>query len=166
MSDSGNPSIVVGNHRLTVFAQDAGFKFCVARADRDDREPYFSDVYQTADQAKDCALAYLNSRPSPHVSMTENWREQRSVRARQHLADTTSRLIELAKDATGAKNVTALRKVEAKAASTAKSMRLAIDRALHDRLSDSDIINAEGLRDQADRLLAAIQKRIAELKSG
>jgi hypothetical protein len=159
LSENGNPTLVVDDHRLTVFPQDDGYKFCAARADRDDRDPYFSDVYQSEEQAKDCAIAYLDGRPSPHVSLTENWREQRTIRARQHLDDTAARFSDVVRDAFDAVTVTDLRKVERKAVSTIKSLSLAVDRALHDGLSDNDVARAEALKAQAKRLLAAVQKR-------
>jgi hypothetical protein len=86
------------------------------------------------------------------------------MRAQEHLRETVARLSGLEAETRIAKNVTALRKIEAKAASTHKSMMLALDRALHDGLSPADIQTAERLRDTAVRLLSHVQDRIAALK--
>ncbi len=165
ISDNGNPTRVVGRNRVTVFAWDRGYKFCVADARHDDEDPFFSDPYETEEQAKDSALAYIAGRPSPHTSLVDDWQKQRTIRARNHLDETVARLAGLARDAIAAENITDLRKVEAKAASFVKSMGLALDRSPHNALSRSDISKAEQLRDQATRIQVAVQKRIEELKA-
>ena len=58
VSENGNPTLVYGDYRVTVFPQDRGWKYCVA--DELDRvDPIFSERYKTEEEAKVAALADL-----------------------------------------------------------------------------------------------------------
>lgn len=70
LSENGNPTLLAGSKRLTVFAQDGGWKYCIADID-DRKEPYFSDAYASELEAKEEALARFWGKPSRHLSITE-----------------------------------------------------------------------------------------------
>lgn len=57
-SENGNPIIISGNKRVTVFASNDGWKYCFAYI-TDEFEPYFSDIYTSKTEAKKEGLALL-----------------------------------------------------------------------------------------------------------
>ena len=69
-SENSNPTMVVDGTRITVFASDDGWKYCIAD-EGDDSAPYFSDPYETAEAAKYEALAHFDGSPSRHRPATE-----------------------------------------------------------------------------------------------
>lgn len=72
--ENGNPVLVVGSTRITVFQQDRGWKYCVA--DINDRQPsHFSDPYASQEIAMDEALAYFRGEPTRHTSINANGAE-------------------------------------------------------------------------------------------
>lgn len=164
-SEQGNATITTGNRRLTVFSHDGGYKFCVAKADRDDRNPYFSDVYASHADAMSAGKAYIDGRPSPIISQTSQWRDERRSRSRLYLQETAGRLKDLSGQIAQARNITDLRRIERKAESTAKAMSNQLGRALHDDLSIEDIERAERLKQTAEDLLKHVQETI-RIKKG
>ena len=115
ISENGNPTMVDGQIRITVFPQDRGWKFCIA--DVDDRDdPYFSDVYSTEVAAKEEALAHLRGEPPFHeplsASRTEDRRDQweAHIRARAVLIEEIQKLLSENPEL----GITALRKPETK----------------------------------------------------
>lgn len=57
-SERGNPTILHGRYRVTVFQQDGGWKYVLGDEDDND-EPYFSEKFQTEGAAKRAALREL-----------------------------------------------------------------------------------------------------------
>lgn len=55
LSENGNPTLLDGNVRFTVFPQDGGWKFVMADED-DEHEPYFSERYRSQEEAKAAAI--------------------------------------------------------------------------------------------------------------
>lgn len=162
VSENGNPTCVIGDRRLTVFEQDSGYKFCVARADRDDRNPYFSESYATEEAARFEAAAFVLGQPSRHKSLTEGRRDDRRQKADARLGEIEARIAKLGADAQSARNLTELRKVEKSAASTAKALTIALSRSTHDGLSAESIAEVERLQAQASALIDRIKALIAQ----
>lgn len=79
VSENGNPTLVEGSTRITVFQQDRGWKYCIA--DIDDRDaPHFSDAYATEREALEEALAHFRGEPSRHRSLSASIVEDRRRR--------------------------------------------------------------------------------------
>lgn len=100
-SDNGNPTLSIGNQRLTVFPHQEGYKFCIARSDRDEDSPYYSELYATPNAAREEGLRYLNGEPLRQPSLTAGWRAERHQRASERIAAAALDLRSLAKGATG-----------------------------------------------------------------
>jgi len=76
LSENGNPVLITGSSRITVFQQDRGWKYFIA--DINDRKPpLFSDPYNSQEAAMDEALAYLRGAPPRHASISDNRTEAR-----------------------------------------------------------------------------------------
>ena len=165
--------MVVDGTRITVFASDDGWKYCIAD-EGDDSAPYFSDPYETAEVAKHEALAFINGSPSQHRSIYERQREHRSQRRldswekaiherEQVIADVSDLLTR--EDL----NITALRKPEAKIASRLKALEWQISEYQNDGVRAELIAQAEkqkiALRELAQRVEARIAERKAKGKS-
>lgn len=165
-SEQGNATRIIGNRRLTIFPQDEGFKFCVAKADRDDHNPHFSELYTSHADARAAGLAFVEGRPSPVVSQTSVWRDERRSRSRLYLEETIGRLKDLAGETDQARNITDLRNIERKAESTIRGLSNQLSRVLHDDLSTDDIDRAERLKAVAEQLLQRVQDAITARKAG
>lgn len=50
-SDRGNPMMLYGGRRATVFPSDGGWKYCFAKGETDD-DPHFSDPYRSEEHMK------------------------------------------------------------------------------------------------------------------
>lgn len=68
VSENGNPVLVVGSSRITVFQQDRGWKYCIADIG-DQQQPHFSDPYASQQIAMDEALAHFRGEPARHASI-------------------------------------------------------------------------------------------------
>lgn len=185
VSQNGNPTMVVGGERITVFASDDGWKYCIAdesARDDDEYEPEFSDPYETVEAAKYEALAVINDRPSRHRSITERLREQTNEQWREHhrqrrldkwgtAIQEREQLIADISDLLTREdlNVTALRKPEAKIASRLKALGWQISEYHNDGVRAELIAQAEkqkiALRELAQRVEARIAERKAKGKS-
>lgn len=80
-SENGNPTGIHEGFRVTVFPSDGGWKYVLARADRDEAEPFFSEPYETVEAAKHEALADLEGAASRFQSITEQHRVKRKAEA-------------------------------------------------------------------------------------
>jgi hypothetical protein len=148
ISENGNPTMVDGQIRITVFPQDRGWKFCIA--DVDDRDdPYFSDVYSTEVASKEEALAHLRGEPPFHeplsASRTEDRRDQweAHIRARAVLIEEIQKLLSENPEL----GITALRKPETKVSSHLKQLKWQI--AEYQRAGVSASMIAQSKRQEA-----------------
>jgi hypothetical protein len=173
--------MVVGGERITVFASDNGWKYCIAdesARDDDAYEPDFSDPYETVEAAKYEALAVINDRPSRHRSITERRRKQEREQWREHhrqrrldrwkiaiqereqvIADISDLLRR--EDL----NITALRKPEAKIASRLKALGWQISTYHADGVGEEAIAQAEKQKIALRELAQRVEARIAERKA-
>lgn len=64
ISERGNATTVVDGVRITVFPQDGGWKYVLGWADDEDdeEEPFFSDRFDSEDEAKASALSHVEGR--------------------------------------------------------------------------------------------------------
>ena len=123
LSENGNPTVLKGSSRLTVFAQDRGWKFCIS--DVEDRgEPYFSEAYETKRQAQEEALSYVRGDTPRHQPLSVGCAENRRHRWEAHIRARDSEIEELQKylETNTDLRVTELRKPEAKIASLLKQI--------------------------------------------
>jgi hypothetical protein len=123
VSENGNPTLIEGSTRITVFQQDRGWKFCIA-AVNDREEPFFSEAYASEQEAREEALANLRGEPSRYQPLSVSFAEDRRQRWETHIRE-RSKVIEelqryLAENAD--LGITALRKPEAKIASHLKQI--------------------------------------------
>ena len=86
VSLKGNPTVVIDGKRITVFASKEGWKYVIAvEIARDDDEyelPDFSLPYETEEEAKYEALAFIDDRPSRYRSITEQraeWSDEHPI---------------------------------------------------------------------------------------
>ncbi|GLR55130.1 hypothetical protein KYK30_31760 [Shinella yambaruensis] len=80
VSENGNKTRIVDGTRVTIFASDGGWKYCLA--DQGNRyEPFFSDRYRSEAEAIESALADIEGRDSPHKSTRQLRDEREAVRA-------------------------------------------------------------------------------------
>ncbi|MAZ85996.1 MAG: hypothetical protein CME90_20720 [Hoeflea sp.] len=159
ISENGNPTMVDGQIRITVFPQDRGWKFCIADVD-DRNDPYFSDVYSSEVAAKEEALAHLRGEPTVHephsASRTEDGRDQweAHIRARSVLIEEIQKLLSENPEL----GITALRKPEAKVSSHLKQLKWQI--AEYHRAGVSVSMIAQSERQEA--LLSGLADKIGE----
>ena len=182
VSQNGNPTMSVGQMRITVFPLvDEVYPqgnpprrvwiYCVAYEDNDD-DPYFSDPYETEEAAKYEALAFINGSPSRHQSETE-LRNQRRIdrpiaqceggaRQREQLIAEISDMLKHEN-----LNVTALRKPEKRIASQLKALEWQIPQCHY--YPDGDRENAIALAEKQKialhGLAQRVEARIAERKA-
>lgn len=76
LSLNGNPTIIRRGHRITVFPGDGGWKYCIAKLEKDD-DPFYSEAYETEPAAKYEALADIEGRESRYKPMYEGTWERR-----------------------------------------------------------------------------------------
>lgn len=123
VSENGNPMLVDGSTRITVFPQDRGWKFCIA--DVEDRtEPYFSEAYSSEQDAREEAIAYYREEPPRHRPLSASSAESRRERWEAHIRDRTKLIEEIRRYLLENPNlgITALRKPEAKVSSHIKQL--------------------------------------------
>ncbi len=165
MSENGNPMMLFGQTRVTVFESDGGWKYCIADIEEDD-DPHFSDPYESQAIARAEALAHINGEPSRNRSLSEGGRERRRDRWEAEALE-KRRAVQEIREALAEPdlNVTALRKIEAKVASRLRQLSWQKSQFLVERVSDAAIREAE----TAERELAGIEKiveqRITERKA-
>ncbi len=175
VSLKGNPTVVIDGKRITVFASDEGWKYVIAdEIARDDDEyelPDFSLPYETEEEAKYEALAFIDDRPSRYRSITEQraewsdkqWSEhkgQRAIQEREQLIADISDLL-TREDL----NVTALRKPERKIASRLKALEWQISEYQDDGVRAGLIARAERQKNTLRKLAQRVEERIAERKA-
>jgi len=167
ISESGNPTMLFGGGgRLTVFEDDRkGWKFCASKREGD-RDPYFSEPYETETAAKDEALAFVTGAPSRHTSITEGYRQEGRTRW-ETMIDKKAELLTEMKEALENPNlnVTQLRRIEAKVATQTKQLAWQIDELHRRGVDNRAIAEAERLATEFPRLAAVIAERIAERKN-
>ncbi|PTE07390.1 hypothetical protein [Mesorhizobium helmanticense] len=122
-SENGNPMIVSGTTRITVFPQDRGWKYCIAEID-DRREPIFSEVYGSERAAKDEALAHVRGGPPQHHPLSAQTDENRRKRWEAHVNDRERLIAEIKAHLSSNPDlgISALRRPEAKIASHLKQL--------------------------------------------
>ncbi|WEX12151.1 hypothetical protein [Chelativorans sp. AA-79] len=123
VSENGNPMLVDGSTRITVFPQDRGWKFCIA--DVEDRtEPYFSEAYSSEQDAREEAIAYYREEPPRHQPLSASGAESRRERWEAHIRDRTKLIEEIRRFLSDNPDsgISALRKPEAKVASHIKQL--------------------------------------------
>ena len=123
VSENGNPMLIEGAIRITVFPQDRGWKFCIADVD-DREEPYFSESLSSAGDAKEEALAHLRGEPSIYDPLSAAYAENRRDRWEAHIRDRALLIEEIQRLLTENPDlgITALRKPEARVASHLKQL--------------------------------------------
>ncbi len=123
VSENGNPMLVDGSTRITVFAQDRGWKFCIAEVE-DRTEPYFSEAYASEQDAREEAVAFYREEPPRHQPLSVSSAESRRGRWEAHIRERTSLIEEIQRllSENPALGITALRKPEAKVASHIKQL--------------------------------------------
>ncbi len=67
VSENGNAMIIINSVRITVFQNNSGWKYCIAKI-HSHKEPYFSELYASEQAARDEALAKFHDQPSRHES--------------------------------------------------------------------------------------------------
>ena len=160
-SENGNPTLVMGGMRLTVFQQDGGWTYCISELNRPN-EPHFSDTYATAQIAKEEALASLRGEPSRHqtrsASSAENRRErwEEQIRERNHTVNELKRLLSENSDL----GITALRKPETKIASQLKQLGWQLAEYQRAGVSDDLLLVAEEQKMTLAKLSEEVAARI------
>lgn len=163
-SDRGNAMMVYGRKRLTVFPSDGGWKYCIAKGEHDE-DPYFSDPYQSEEQAKDDALAHVESRPRQHRTLSDDTRDVTRARWEAALVEKAKKYDEISTAVPLAANVTDLRKLERKVQSEVKISSWHVRECYRVGASQHLIDQAETLAPKFEALAGAIGARIAEMKS-
>lgn len=170
-SRSGNPTMVVGGERVTVFPADGGWKF-VTTAEHDDLSDdddcaYFSDPHETQEQAKYEALALIEGRPSRYQSMCEVRTAKREDRRRiaweQAIRDREALITETQALLKGENlNITTMRKPEKRIASQLKALEWQIPEYHRAGVSADLILLAE---QQRSVLLGLAEEIAATIKA-
>ncbi|NNH67991.1 hypothetical protein [Rhizobium laguerreae] len=164
-TENGNPSTIYRNRRITVFEQDRGWKFCVAKIEGDDN-PYFSEVYETADAAKYEAFAYFGGQPSTYQTRSEISRKSRADVSVGYIAETERLYRDLtAKLVDPELTVTELRKIERKVEGQVKRASWQLTQYYRDGVRRSAIDTAERLEPLFEALSADVAQRIEEAKA-
>jgi hypothetical protein len=122
-SENGNPMLIDGSTRITVFQQDRGWKYCIADVDERE-EPYFSEAYANQQEAQEEALAHLRGDPSRHEPLSASFAKDRRERWNALIHERANLIEELQRYLAGHSDlgITALRKPEAKIASHLKQL--------------------------------------------
>ncbi|MDF2096396.1 hypothetical protein [Aquibaculum arenosum] len=161
VSENGNPMLIEGSTRITVFQQDRGWKYCIS--DIEDREePYFSEAYSDKREAQEEALARLRGEPARHpphsASYVENRRErwEAQIRDRAQLIEEIQRYLSENSDL----SITALRKPEAKVTSHLNQLEWQIAEYRRAGVSVDLITIAEKQKPALTRLAKEISSRI------
>lgn len=160
-SGGGNPTLLCGSKRITVFAQDKGWKYCIADTD-DRREPYFSEAYANQAAAQYEALADLRNLPSRYEPLSadiaadkrQRWEEW--IRERSKLIAELEQLLADDPDM----NITGLRKPEAKIASHLKQLDWQRDEYRKVGVAKALQAQAEQQRAALERLAEQVAARI------
>lgn len=84
LSENGNPMMIIGDTRITVFEQYNSWKFCIAQVDGDEN-PYFSYGYEKEIEAKEEALAMYYGLSSTHLSLKEKRSRERIEKSPMNL---------------------------------------------------------------------------------
>lgn len=123
VSENGNPMLIEGSTRITVFQKDRGWKYCIADVD-DGEEPYFSEAYANQQEAQEEALAHIRGDPSRHQPLSASFAEDRRERWETHIRERTPLIEELQRYLAENSDlgITALRKPEAKITSHLKQL--------------------------------------------
>lgn len=161
VSENGNPTLVEGLTRITVFQQDRGWKYCIADiVDRED--PHFSDTYATERDAREEALAHFRGEPSRHRSLSASSAENRRQRWEAHIQERSRTIDELHQFLAEKSDlgITALRKPEAKITSHLKQLDWQIAEYRSAGVSASLISLAERQRPALKRLAEEVAARI------
>lgn len=161
VSENGNPTLVEGSMRITVFQQDRGWKYCIA--DVGDREdPHFSDAYATEREAQEEALAHFRGEPSRHQSLSASATEDRRQRWEAHIQERSLTIEEVQRFLAENKDlgITALRKPEAKIASYLKQLDWQIAEYRNAGVSANLISLAERQKPALARLAEEVAARI------
>lgn len=167
LSEAGNLTITMGTKRLTVFESDGGWKFCVAAADREDNDPYFSELYSSSEAARDEAVALISGNPSKHVSITQARRDDRRERWIETINERAALIDSI--DAELRENpemkITALRKPEAKLASQIKQLQWQPTEYRAAGVPESLVATTLALEPRVRRLADEVSSRIEKLQS-
>jgi hypothetical protein len=163
-SENGNPCLILKNRRITVFASNHGWKFCIARIENDDN-PFFSEVYQTEEAAKYEALAHVERRPSKYASFSQYSREARRLKWEALIVDKEALFSALSDTLASTITLTELRKIERKVDSQIKQDSRLITDYYRDGISDELVIRAEKTANDFEVLKSKIVDRAAELKA-
>ncbi|NKM14168.1 hypothetical protein GFL85_24635 [Rhizobium laguerreae] len=163
-SERGNPALIFDNRRITVFEQDRGWKFCIAKI-KDDNDPFFSEVYDTEDAAKYEALARVSGQVSKYTTRSHDLKSARKDRWEEQIADRAKLFEDLSAALLAASNVTDLRKIESKVSSQLKQASWQITQYYRDGVAPSLVEKAEDLEKNLQAMLSAVEARIAEFKS-
>lgn len=161
VSANGNPTLVEGSTRITIFQQDLGWKYCIA--DVDDREdPHFSDAYATEREAREEALADFRGEPTSHQSLAASSTEDRRQRWEAHIRERSLLIEELQRFLVENNDfgMTALRKPEAKIASHLKQLDWQIAEYRNAGVSRNLISLAERQKPALARLAEEVAARI------
>lgn len=160
-SANGNLTLLSGSMRLTVFAQDRGWKYCIADvADR--REPYFSEAYADQAAAQYEGLADLRNLPSRYqplsadIAADKRQRWEALIRERSQLIAELEQLLADEPDM----NITGLRKPEAKIASHLKQLEWQPYEYRKVGVPESLLQQAEQQRAALERLAGEVTARI------
>lgn len=161
VSENGNPMLIEGTIRITVFPQDRGWKFCIADVD-DGEDPYFSDVYSSELVAKEEALAHLRGEPPIHEPLSASYTEDRRDRWEAHIRTRAALIEEIQRllSENSELSITALRKPEAKVSSHLKQLKWQIAEYHRAGVSADMIAQSERQESVLSRLADEIGKRI------
>jgi hypothetical protein len=163
-SENGNPCIIHKNRRITVFASDRGWKFCVAKIENDNN-PFFSEVYRTDEAAKYEALAHVDRRPSKHATLSQDNRDARRLKWEALIVDKEKLFSELSGSLVSTTSVTELRKIERKVDTQIRQDPRLITDYYRDGISDQFVIRAEKTAKEFELLKSLIEARAAELNA-
>lgn len=158
LSENGNPMLVEGSLRVTVFQWDCGWKYCIADVD-DQEESYFSEVYANEQAAREEAFVHLHGEPSHRQPLSDSIAEDRRERWEAHIRERTLIIEEVQCYLTENSDlgITALRKPEAKIASHLKQLEWQV--AEYHRVGVSmDLIS---LAERQRALLAKLAEKVA-----
>lgn len=159
-SSRGNATTIISGHRVTVFQSDGGWKYCIADP-ADGEAPYYSEVFETEDTARQEAVAHANGDPSALGNDDAMWisfLKDRGAALDMMRAKVPPALADKALSLDGATRLYQVLEEHAQA------MELAIE-VMHDRGVDDRIVKvAEKIDDAVSELAAATARKIFELR--
>lgn len=161
VSENGNPMLIEGSTRITVFQQDRGWKYCIA--DINDREePYFSETYADEQAAREEALAHFRGEPQCHTPLSASFAENPRQRWEKHIRERSQLIEELQRYLADNPDlgISALRKPEAKITSHLKQLDWQITEYQLAGVSADFISLAQQQRPALIRLAEDVQARI------